>query len=187
MSDHTLTERLQPSLLDRLTDDDPGNVKETRDSRVIDLRRLRDIIQRDLSWLLNTFDNSSLVDAERYPNVINSVLTYGVREVAGEYATQKRALMIRDSIHRAIEKFEPRIIRGTLAVILREDTTMGKQLVTYDIAAEMWAQPLPLELYLRSQVDITTGELRLERASTAAAMTAQTTVAAIVKNTRKGP
>ena len=187
MSDHTLTERLQPSLLDRLTDDDPGNVKESRDSRVIDLRRLRDIIQRDLSWLLNTFDNSSLVDAEKYPNVINSVLTFGVREVAGQYATQARTLLIRESIHRAIEKFEPRIIRGTLAVLLRENTGLGQQVITFDIAAEMWAQPLPLELYLRSQVDITTGELKLERASTAAAMSSQSTVAAIVKNTRRTP
>ena len=187
MSDHTLTERLQPSLLDRLTDDDPGNVKETRDSRVIDLRRLRDIIQRDLSWLLNTFDNSSLIDPDKYPNVTNSVLTYGVREVAGEYATQARAHMIRESIHRAIEKFEPRIIRGTLAVLSRDNTGMGQQVVTFDIAGEMWAQPLPLELYLRSQVDITTGELKLERASTAAAMSSQTTVAAIIKNTKKTP
>jgi type VI secretion system protein ImpF len=49
MVEHALTERLQPSLLDRLTDDDPTNSKETRDSRVIDLRRLREIIQRDLA------------------------------------------------------------------------------------------------------------------------------------------
>jgi type VI secretion system protein ImpF len=171
MSDHTLTERLQPSLLDRLADDDPGNLKETRDSRVIDLRRLREIIQRDLSWLLNTYDNSSLVDADAYPNVVDSVLTYGVREVAGEYTTAQRAALIRDSIKRAIERFEPRIIPGTLSVLLREGEGLGQTIVTFDIAAEMWAQPLPMELYLRSQVDITTGELRLERPGTTASIT----------------
>jgi type VI secretion system protein ImpF len=42
--------------------------------------------------------------------------------------------------------------------------------VTFDIAADMWAQPLPMELYLRSEVDITTGELKLERPSAAGAM-----------------
>ena len=184
MSDHTLTERLQPSLLDRLTDDDPGNLKETRDSRVIDLRRLRDIIQRDLSWLLNTFDNSSLVDPVRYPNVINSVLTYGVREVAGEYSTTSRAALIRESIHKAIEKFEPRIIKGTLSVILRDNSSLGQTVVTFDIAAEMWAQPLPMELYLRSQVDVVTGELRLERPSTTGSLS---TVAAIAAAKMKKP
>lgn len=171
MADHTLTERLQPSLLDRLTDENPGDLKETRDSRVIDLRRLREIIQRDLSWLLNTFDNSSMVDPAVYPNVSNSVLTYGVQEVAGEYSTAERALRIRDSIHKAITKFEPRVIGGSLAVLLREkpgaDKGGGSHTVFFDIAADMWAQPLPMELYLRSQVDVTTGELKLERPATA--------------------
>jgi type VI secretion system protein ImpF len=27
----------------------------------------------------------------------------------------------------------------------------------------MWAQPLPMELYLRSEVDVTTGNIRVER------------------------
>jgi type VI secretion system protein ImpF len=167
MADHMLTERLQPSLLDRLTDEDPTNPKEARDDRVIDLRRLRDIIQRDLSWLLNTFDNSTIVDPDRYPNVLNSVLTYGVREVAGEFSTQNRALMIRESIQRAIEKFEPRILPSSLHVVLRDNKVAGQSMVTFDIAAEMWAQPLPMELYLRSEVDVTTGELRLERPNAA--------------------
>ena len=169
MVDHGLTERLQPSLLDRLTDDDPTSTKESRDSRVIDLRRLREIIQRDLVWLLNTFDNSSLVDPDRYPNVTNSVLAFGVQEVAGEFSTDARAARIRTSIHRAIEKFEPRIIPGSLDVILRDSESKGQTLVTFDIAADMWAQPLPMELYLRSEVDITTGELKLERPGPGAA------------------
>ncbi len=170
MADHTLTERLQPSLLDRLTDDNPGDIKETRDSRVIDLRRLREIIQRDLSWLLNTFDNATMVDADRYPNVLNSVLTFGVQEVAGEYSTGEKAMLIRESIYKAITKFEPRIIPGTLSVISRDQKGQerlgGGATVNFDIAADMWAQPLPMELYLRSQVDMTTGELKLERPST---------------------
>ena len=57
MSDKTISERLQPSLLDRLTDDQSAQNTERRDDRVIDLRRLREIIQRDLVWLLNTSDN----------------------------------------------------------------------------------------------------------------------------------
>ena len=163
MAEHLLTERLQPSLLDRLTDEDPTNPRETRDSRVIDLRRLREIVMRDLSWLLNTFDNSSLIDADRYPHASNSVLGYGVEEVAGEYSTVDRTQRIRASIHKAIERFEPRIIPGTLSVVLRDEEKAGQTVVSFDIVADMWAQPLPMELYLRSEVDITTGELRLER------------------------
>jgi predicted component of type VI protein secretion system len=50
MADKTIIERLQPSLLDRLTDLAPESLTESRDDRVIDLRRLRDIIRRDMTW-----------------------------------------------------------------------------------------------------------------------------------------
>ncbi|QYK42382.1 MAG: type VI secretion system baseplate subunit TssE [Paracoccaceae bacterium] len=170
MSENTLKERLQPSLLDRLADNSPGDLQETRDSRVIDLPRLREIIQRDLAWLLNTFDNSSMFDPAEYPNVANSVLTYGVREVAGEFTTYERTRMIQDSMLRAIERFEPRIISGTLKVVIRETEGNNRTLINFDIAGEMWARPLPRELYLRSQVDVTTGEITLETPSSTAAL-----------------
>lgn len=173
MADNTLKERLQPSLLDRLTDNAPGDLQETRDSRVIDLPRLREIIQRDLAWLLNTFDNSTMFDPAEYPNAANSVLTYGVREVAGEYSTYERTRLIQDSMQRAIERFEPRIVAGTLKVVMRQNKAAGMSMVTFDIAGEMWARPLPRELYLRSQVDTTTGEIMLESQSTAGALRAQ--------------
>jgi type VI secretion system protein ImpF len=163
MADITLTDRLQPSLLDRLTDQDPDSLKETRDSRVIDIRRLRDIIQRDLSWLLNTNNNESGLDPARYPNVAHSVLNYGVREVAGEFSSVEKAEQIRLSVLRAIERFEPRIEKGSCEVEFRTGEGDGDTMVTFDIRAFMWAQPLPMELYLRSQTDITTGEFKLER------------------------
>ncbi len=163
MSDKMIAERLQPSLLDRLTDDDPTSLKETRDSRVIDIRQLRDIIQRDLSWLLNTSDNNNLIDAERYPSAALSVLNYGIQEVAGDYSTAERAEMIRQSIIDAITAFEPRIHSGSIDVQLRVGHDNRQSVVTYDIHADMWAQPMPMELYLRSEVDVTTGELALER------------------------
>jgi type VI secretion system protein ImpF len=158
-----LAERLQPSLLDRLTDEAPGEMKESRDRRVIDVRRLREIIQRDLSWLLNTNNHETLLDADAYPNVCNSVVNYGVREVAGELSSLQRAQEIRDMIRQAIERFEPRILAGTLDVVLRVDKGTSQSIISFDIRAEMWAQPLPLELYLRSEVNVATGELKLER------------------------
>lgn len=163
MSDKTIAERLQPSLLDRLTDNAPGERTERRDDRVIDLRELRDIVQRDLAWLLNTSNNGTLIDAKHYPNVARSVLNYGIREVAGDYSTAERAEMIRRSIADAIRDFESRLRKGSVDVRLRSETTGGTTLVSYDIVADMWAQPLPMELYLRSEVDVTTGQTNLQR------------------------
>lgn len=163
MSDKTIAERLQPSLLDRLTDDEPGEMTERRDDRVIDLRQLREIIQRDLVWLLNTSNNARVIDEDIYPNAARSVLNYGITEVAGDFSTVERAERIRKSILSAVQTFEPRIHPGSLDVEIRKDKDDRDTLVNFDIRADMWAQPLPMELYLRSQVDVTTGELQLER------------------------
>lgn len=163
MADKTLSDRLQPSLLDRLTDRDPGVTRETRDARVIDLSRLREIIQRDLSWLLNTNNIESELDTKTYPNVARSVLNYGLREISGEYSTEERAERIRRSIAEAIARHEPRIIKGSVDVSLSPEDNQGQMTVALNIRADMWAQPLPMELYLRSHVDVTTGEVSVER------------------------
>jgi type VI secretion system protein ImpF len=163
MSDKTITERLQPSLLDRLTDNEPNEKTERREDRVIDLRELREILQRDLVWLLNTSDSSTMIDTELYPLTANSVLNYGIKDVAGDYSTAERAEIIRKSMIYAIQTHEPRIHPGSIDVQLRLNQQTNQSVVTYDIRADMWAQPLPMELYLRSQVDVTTGELDLQR------------------------
>ncbi|MEM8579029.1 MAG: type VI secretion system baseplate subunit TssE [Pseudomonadota bacterium] len=163
MADKTIAERLQPSLLDRLTDDAPSDLKETRDARVIDLRQLREILQRDLAWLLNTANAQALIDPDTYPQAANSVLNYGISDVSGTYSTEQRAELIRKSIRNAVETFEPRIHAGSLDVGLRVGGNLNASVIDFDIRADMWAQPLPIELYLRSQVDVTTGEVELER------------------------
>ncbi|MEX0351313.1 MAG: type VI secretion system baseplate subunit TssE [Paracoccaceae bacterium] len=163
MAERTLAERLQPSLLDRLTDDAPETQKEGRDARVIDVGRLREIIQRDLSMLLNTTDHSDLIDSETYPHASKSVVNFGIRETSGAFSTMERARLIQRSIAEAVAVFEPRIVDGSVMVELRSEERSGEMHVEFDIRAVMWAQPMPLELYLRSRVDVTTGEVAIER------------------------
>ena len=83
----TAQERLQPSLLDRLTDDEPGNQKESRDKRVLTLRRIREGVIRDLAWLLNTANLECVEDLDGYPEVAKSVLNYGIPDLTGKSAT----------------------------------------------------------------------------------------------------
>lgn len=164
MADKTITERLQPSLLDRLTDLEPDKASEATYERVIDLKRLREIVRRDLAWLMNCGDQDTLIDATLYPHAARSVLNYGLRDTSGEFSTVQKVEEIRKAIHHAIAVFEPRLKEGTLEVNRRIDETKNSEMVIeFDIRADMWAQPLPLELFLRSQVDIATGQVALER------------------------
>jgi len=163
MVDKTLAEKLQPSLLDRLTDDAPGETREARDDRVIDIRRLREIIQRDLAWLLNTGNLESEHDLKAHPNVAASTMNYGLPDVTGKVANAQRAVDIRQAIRRAIETFEPRILPGTLRVDVHQEKVGQGAVISFDIHGDVWAQPLPLELYLRTALDVTTGEVTISR------------------------
>src|SRR5256885_2788518 len=75
-------ERLQPALLDRLTDQDPASNVESRDRRVISLPQLKAAVLRDLVWLFNTACRN-LQEFEGLREVERSVLNYGVPNLTG--------------------------------------------------------------------------------------------------------
>ncbi len=162
MADRLLAERLQPSLLDRLTDDAPRSVAEANSGRMIDVARLREIIQRDLAWVLNTSNMEAEHDLTLYPNVAASVLNYGIPALSGSVSTRNRAGEIRQALRKAIEAFEPRILPQTLQIAMREDGGSGT-VISFDIRGELWAEPVPVDLYLRTALDVTNGEITVAR------------------------
>jgi type VI secretion system protein ImpF len=83
MAELTQQERLQPSLLDRLIDAAPDQQQESRDQRVLSLRRLREGVLRDLSWLLNSTNLASVQDLEAFPHVADSVVNFGTPALGG--------------------------------------------------------------------------------------------------------
>ena len=50
------TDRLQPALLDRLTDDEPDKRQEPVQARVLSKTRMRQSVLRDLAWLFVTHE-----------------------------------------------------------------------------------------------------------------------------------
>ena len=156
-------ERLQPSLLDRLTDRSPGEVKESARERVIDIRRLRDIIQRDLAWLLNTADNSANIDPEDYPHAARSTLNYGIQDIAGKLASKAGIKTLESTVKAAIYAMEPRIIPGSLDVRTGQEAGGPESQVAIDIRAALWASPVPMELYLRTHLDMADGSIQIDK------------------------
>jgi type VI secretion system protein ImpF len=49
-------------------------------------------------------------------------------------------------------------------VITAQDQ-MNRNALTFEITGELWAQPIPLQLYLRTDVDLETGQVSVEGAS----------------------
>src|ERR687890_741919 len=79
----TPQERLQPALLDRLTDEEPDKKLEPREARLLSKAKLRQAVLRDLAWLFNTTRMDADVDLSNAPQVRKSVLNYGMPPLSG--------------------------------------------------------------------------------------------------------
>ncbi len=157
------SERLQPSLLDRLTDNHPENSQETREQRVLSLRQLRQSVLRDLSWLLNTTAFDSMVDLSEFPDASHSVLNYGTPTLSGLTLSNLDAQRIQTKVKQAIADFEPRILANSLKVdLIKADQFMNHKALSFNIEGDLWAQPLPIHLFIRSDLDLETGEVTVK-------------------------
>ncbi len=161
MAELTPTERLQPSLLDRLTDEEPAQSQEGRNRRVLSIQRLRESVLRDVGWLLNTTNMAEHDLEERYPDVAKSVVNFGLPDLAGLTASAIDTGELELLVRQAIMQFEPRILKDTLTVRAHGADEMNHNALVFEIAGELWAQPVPLELFLKTEIDLETGDFKI--------------------------
>lgn len=163
MAELTTTERLQPALLDRLTDDEPKERLESRDRRVMSMRQLRAAVLRDLSWLLNSPSRPAGDEIYDYPLVARSVLNYGMADLSGLTATSARSRRLEHQVRDAVLRFEPRIVASTLQVRIAQDGTTDstRHAYAFEIAGDVCPLPMPEALYVRTEVDLETGRCEI--------------------------
>ena len=152
---------LQPSLLDRLTDDEPGNLQEAADKRVLSLQQLKASVLRDLTWLLNT---TSLLDTQAtlHTPAGASVINYGLPALAGNSASNIDLAALERIIHQAIATYEPRILAYTLKVRAQAAPgEMNANALSFEIEGDLWAQPAALPLLLQTDRDLESGHVRV--------------------------
>jgi type VI secretion system protein ImpF len=58
--------------------------------------------------------------------------------------------------------FEPRLDRNSVRVRpVVDQRQMNQNALSFDVEAELWAQPLPLRLFLRTAVDLEAGKVEV--------------------------
>jgi type VI secretion system protein ImpF len=164
MADRPPQERLQPALLDRLTDDEPGNTREPLEARVLSKRRLRQSVLRDLAWLFNATRLETSTELANAPYVRASVVNFGLPALSGSGLSSLDVTDLARAIRDAILNFEPRILPGTLRVetLLEPGALDHHNVVGVQIHGELWAQPVPLEFLVRTEFDLETGTVRID-------------------------
>ncbi|MDO8376936.1 MAG: type VI secretion system baseplate subunit TssE [Aquabacterium sp.] len=162
MASSEVRDRLQPALLDRLTDDAPGQKTETNERRVMSKGQLRQAVLRDLSWLFNATQPSARW-AEDHPLLATSVLNFGLPPMSGQRVSKIDVSLLERAIKRAILDFEPRILPETLSVRALETESVldTHNMIDFEIRGHLWAQPVPLEILLRTKLDLEAGQVEV--------------------------
>ena len=104
---------------------------------------------------------SPLGEPDTRPHAQRSVLNYGLPALSGLTASSVDAVSLENMVYRAILDHEPRILPHTLKVevLIADEQLDHHNQISFRITGQMWAQPLPLELLLHTDVDLETGRV----------------------------
>ena len=201
-------QRFLPSLLDRLTDDDPINhsmqlqkqkikriekqlaellvksqiteVSEYKKKQhtlqqkldqsraqfnvfsasISSLTEIRACVKRDLNWLLNAHQYTPQSELQDYPEIECSVLNYGMPDLTGKTVSGVDLGTLERMLKQVIIHFEPRIIHHTLTIkVLVDKSMLDHNAVTFEIEGQLWAEPQPLHLHLRTEFELESGDV----------------------------
>jgi type VI secretion system protein ImpF len=157
MAELNRDQRFLPCLLDRLRDDEPHKTEESRTQRVISLQRYKEGVIRDLRWLFNASAHLPVEGKKElcladYPLVYRSIINYGTRQLSGLVAPDMEALE-RD-LSDAIKAYEPRFLRHTLRI----SAAIERNIISFEMRAELWAEPIAEQLFLKTSIDLETGQ-----------------------------
>lgn len=158
------TDRLQPALLDRLRDDDPDTRSDPPEQRVLSRQQLRQAVLRDLSWLFNSARLSDSQPLDAWPQAKRSVIDYGLPALSGLCASSIDAVSLEAQVRQAIIDHEPRILAPTLKVeaVVDDEQLDHHNQISFRISGQLWAQPVPLELLLHTDIDLETGRVDIK-------------------------
>jgi type VI secretion system protein ImpF len=159
----TPQERLQPALLDRLTDDEPEKKLEPREHRVMSKARMRHAVLRDLAWLFNATRSESGGSMATAPYARRSVINFGLPCLSGQTASTLEIADLERGIRQAILDFEPRILAATLRVkaLVELSALDHHNVIGVEIQGQLWSQPVPIELLIRTEIDLETGKVQI--------------------------
>jgi type VI secretion system protein ImpF len=154
-------ERLQPCLLDRLTDEEPEASRESRDQNVVSLRKYRKAVLRDVQMLFNSRAYPLHDMIYEFGEVARSVLNYGILDLSGTSSSVGNASELEAHLKQALKNFEPRISHNALSVHMVSSPDIHDiRALLFEISGELWAQPLPDHLFIKTEVDLETGHCK---------------------------
>lgn len=152
-----LERSVQPSLLDRLTDEAP-NVPADPPARAAEsARAFRDAVQRDVEWLLNT--RRTIVPVPpTCPHVRRSVHEFGLPDTTGlPVNTREGRDRLLEQLQDTIERFEPRLGAPRVRIV-ESNGGNGLPSVRFTVEALLRMDPSPELVVFDTVLEVARGE-----------------------------
>jgi type VI secretion system protein ImpF len=92
------------------------------------------------------------------------VVNYGLPPLSGLCASGLDLVQLERTLRKAIIDYEPRILPDSVSVkaLLERESLDHHNVVSLHIEGLLWAQPVPIELLLRTQLDLESGQSSVE-------------------------
>ena len=150
-----------PCLLRRLTDFAPDEKKENY-SQGITIRQLKKDIFDNIEMILNSRSHPQTADLEKYPELAESVLAYGLSDFCGKVCSMDDKEMIREHIRHQLQVFEPRLNPDTIDVVLSQNDRETKSVLEFQVSGMIDVAELSEEIVFISRLDLETGSSYLK-------------------------
>jgi type VI secretion system protein ImpF len=166
MAKREIERTVQPSLLDRLTDDEPRSSADPATSYAESLRAFKMGVQRDLEWLLNTRRMPTPLD-EEFVELKQSLYTYGLPDVtslSGD-SSAARVKLLRE-VEEALTNFEPRLMNVRISMV-EADADKTRRELHFVVEATLRLDPTPEQVGFDTVLQFSSGQYAIEGKSDA--------------------
>lgn len=161
---------LKPSVLDKLI----GDLSRVRSDGSRDLLpcfvprldrfnedELRSCVRRDIEWLLNVVHFEAAVNLDDYPEIATSVLNHGLPELIGRSIDRPALARRSEEISNAVLAYEPRLIPGSIEVLLDEGEVGFENRLRFVIHGHLMNSVDDGFIALYTAIDLDTGNVEI--------------------------
>ena len=124
---------------------------------------LRRNLARDIASLMNTIRLDVCIDLADTPRVRGSVINHGFQDMDTIWRENRTPGDLAHAIREALIRNEPRLRAETLEVRMDDAAPSVEQRLTFEIVAEMIADPTDIPLQFYAEVDPAAGKIAMKR------------------------
>ena len=126
----------------------------------ITVREFRQAVLRDLRWLFNTPRHIPQETIYEFPEVADSVMNFGTRDVTGLCLANIEERALEQELRQSILRFEPRIKPGSLslkATKVKDTYSNSGSKIVLELRGLLDIPPVPDEIAAKTEIDLETG------------------------------